>query len=141
MKRAFRFPALILGVVGAALPPPPIPVEPRSTFGSPGNVHRLVQAELDYLLAARRPITLEVDGAEPAAVLQQIRERSGIVIEVQGLLPNQPMLSASYRDTQAKVVLEWFAQELPISFRAEPPNTLRIFVNDFRKRVPTKEAG
>ena len=101
----------------------------------------LVQSELDYLPAAERAITLEVERAEPAAVLQEIRKKSGLAIEVRGSLPGLPVLSASFRETKAKVVLTWLAEQVPVSFKAEPPNKLWVIVEASRESRRAKDAS
>jgi hypothetical protein len=98
----------------------------------PGDHLILVQAELDHLAAAKQPITLDVEHAAPAAVLGEIARKSGITIEVRGSLPGRPALTASYRDASAKTVLTWFAGQVPVSFRAEPPNKLWVIVEPSR---------
>ena len=114
-------------LVAAAPPaeqPPPRPTRP------------LVQSELDLLPAAKRLLTLQFDKASPEAALEILRKESGLTIEVQGKLPAGPALSMSFRDTAAKDVFVWLAKQLPVTYRAEPPNTLWIVtdVNDLRQR-------
>jgi hypothetical protein len=109
-------------------------IEPTPEPGPPADVQLLVQSELDYLAAAQRPITLEVERATPAAVLEQIAAHSGLEIDVRGALPRQATLTASFRDTQAKAVLAWFAEQVPVAFKAEPPNRLLVVARDGKRR-------
>jgi hypothetical protein len=109
--------------------------------GPPKHGFILVQSELDLLPAAKRRITLQVDKAQPAAVLEALRKESGLTIEVQGTLPARPMLSGSFRNAHAKELLDWFARQLWVTFRAEPPNTLWIIADPPKTGPHTKEAS
>lgn len=104
--------------------------EPPCDVETPGGELALVKSELEYLPAVERRITLRVEEAEPASVLAKIAKLSGLTIRVHGSLPRRPLLSVDHRDTSAKVVLEWFASKVPLSFRAEPPKTLWVLVDD-----------
>lgn len=138
--KTYRFGVLLLAAVGVTALQP-ISAQLRNYPSPPPGRYALVQAELDYLPAAERTISLDVSNARPAAVLQKVEEKSGLAIEVQGSLPSRPALSASYRDTETRVILEWLAREMDLSFRAEPPNTLWIIVEERAKRAPDKDAG
>jgi hypothetical protein len=138
--KAYRIGVFFLGAVSVTAVRP-ASAEFRTEFRRPTYHHVLVQAELDYLPAVERAITLEVTEEKPAAVLQKIRKLSGLAIEVQGLLPNRPVLSASYQDTETRVILEWLAAELDLAFRAEPPNKLWIIVDERGKRTTDKDAS
>jgi hypothetical protein len=111
-------------------------LEPAPEMEVPQDVLVLVQSELDYLAAAERAITLEVERAVPAAVLEQIAARSGLVIDVRGTLPPKALLTSSFRDTKTKTVLAWFAEQVPVAFKAEPPNRLLVIVKDGRPQAP-----
>jgi hypothetical protein len=97
-------------------------------FEPPADFLVLVQSETDHLPAARRTITLTLRDAEPAAALREVGEAAGLVLEVRGALPDRPLLSAAYRDVETKAVLEWFAESVPVYYRAEPPNKLWVIV-------------
>ena len=89
----------------------------------------LVQSELDLLPAVKRPVTINTESATPAAFIEALRARTGLKIEIEGVLPATPTLSGSFRDAEAKAVLEWLSRQLGIAYRAEPPNTLCIVVD------------
>ena len=105
---------------------PPVFKQPSTGAGATRSALLLVQSELDYLPAAKRPVTLQVDKAQPAVFLDIIRKHAGLTIEVRGTMPAHPGLSGSFRDAEAKEVLDWFWRELRVSFKAEPPNKLLI---------------
>ena len=135
-----RFGVLLLAAAGVTTLQP-ISAQLRNYPLPPPRHYALVQAELDYLPAAERTISLNVSDAKPAAILQEVEEKSGLAIEVQGSLPSRPALSARYRDTETRVILEWLAREMDLSFRAEPPNTLWIIVEERAKRAADKDAS
>jgi hypothetical protein len=95
----------------------------------PGDVMLLVQPEIDFLPGAGTPITLELEKDKPLRALREIGRMSGLSIEVRGSLPATPRLTASFRDTPARDVLAWFAQQLPVRFRAEPPHKLWVLID------------
>jgi hypothetical protein len=89
-----------------------------------------VQSELDLLPATQRRVTILLKGVQPAEFLEKLRKDTGLKIEVTGKLPAGPALSATFRDAEARKVLTWFAQQLPVSFRAEPPDKLWVVVDE-----------
>ncbi len=89
----------------------------------------LVQSELDFLPAAQTPITLEVEEGKPIRVLREIGRRSGLAIEVRGSLPSRPLLTASFRQVRTREILVWFADQLSVHYRAEPPHKLWVLVD------------
>ena len=128
------FLALLTVTAALAADPPP-----ESKDRAP-DTWLLVQSELDHLPAADRPITLDAKGLSPSAVLEEIGKKSGLTIQVRGSLPPGVELSPSFRDTAAGTVLKWFAEQVPVQFRARPPSTLEIFVEP-PKVAPKREAG
>jgi hypothetical protein len=124
----------LLLAIAATLALAPAAAQPVADPEPPGDVQLLVHSELDYLAAADRLITVEAAKATPAAVLDQIRKKSGLTIDVQGALAARPLLSPSFRDAKAETVLVWFAEQIPVSFKAEPPNRLLVIVEEAKPR-------
>ena len=126
--------ALLLLLLAGPVEPAPLPIEPAGGGEPPGDVTLLVQSELDYLPAAKRKVTLELERAKPAAALDKIRKAAaGLRIEVRGALPKTPALSGTFRETEVRKVLEWFAERVPVAFKAEPPSTLWVIVQPARE--------
>ena len=119
----------------------PASAGPPEDFGPPPDAQILVQSELDLLPAAKRILTLHVKDAQPADVLETLRKHSGLAIGVQGTLPAHPVLSASFRDKKLKDVLNWFAEAVSVTFRAEPPSKLWIVVETPKAPPRASEAS
>lgn len=100
-----------------------------NTVPPPPRARLLVQSELDLLPAVKRPVTISTESATPAAFIEALSARTGLKIEVEGVLPATPALTGSFRDTETKAVLEWLSRKLKLAYRAEPPNTLCIVVD------------
>jgi|RhiMethySRZTD1v2_1073278.scaffolds.fasta_scaffold18928_15 hypothetical protein len=130
-----------LSVMLATGASPPVFKEPATGIGATRGAMLLVQSELDYLPASKRPVTLQVDKAQPAVFLDILRKHAGLTIEVQGTLPVLPVVSGSFRDEETKELLNWFARQLRVSFKAEPPNKLLIIPDAPRVPPPAKEAS
>jgi len=116
---------LMVSVTAASAPGARLP----STYLAPPRPMILVQSELDLLPASKRLVTLKVDDARPAAFLDLLRERSGLTIEVRGALPAEPTVSGTFREVEAKELLDWFARQVRVAYRAEPPNKLSIITD------------
>ena len=129
-----------LFAVVVAIGSTPALAKPPRAAGPTDDGLLLVQSELDLLPAAKRLVTLRIEKAQPAAVVEMLRKESGLTIEIEGALPARPVLSASFRDTEVKDVLRWFAKQLPVDFRAEPPNRLWIIVAARNERPHASEA-
>lgn len=127
----------VFGTVATVL----VAAAPPEQVERPGDAQLLAQSELDFLPATARTITLLVQKEKPAVVLERIRKESGLKIEVQGSLPGHPALSASFRDAEVKDVLRWFMEQLRVTYKADPPNTLWVIVEAPRARPKTKDAS
>jgi hypothetical protein len=121
--------ALAVSPLVAADPPPPTPKPENFLLISPGSGH---------LPATGRLISIEANGLAGGGARRD-RRKSGLTIEIKGSLPKDVLLSPSFKDAPTKTILTWLAEKLPIQFRAEPPNTLTVFVEPVK--APPKGDG
>ena len=103
----------------------------------PGSALLLVQSELDSLEVAGARIDIDFEDAPPDAVLRQLERHTALIIEIQGVLPDQGPLARSFRGATVKEILEWLAAEVPVLYRAENPD--RLQVSAARSRSPDVE--
>lgn len=88
----------------------------------------LIQSELDYVDVAGQRISIDFREASPALVLSTLEKKTGLSIEIHGRLREEPRLTATFRFATVKRVLEWFARETGVCYRAEGPHKLLVLV-------------
>jgi hypothetical protein len=127
--RGRRLGWLLVAAFGwASIPVLAAPVVPGPEI--PDDALALVQSEVDYLPVAQRKISVEVREAVPATFLDAVRDATDLTIEVQGTLPTRPLLTASFKRTKTKKILAWFATQVPVTYKAQPPDKLIVIVDD-----------
>lgn len=97
-----------------------------NTNDIPANAMVLVQSELDHLASANRKISVEFDKVVPEAALTRIGKSADLSIEIHGSLPKTPLLSKSFENVTVKEVLVWFAETVPVLYRAEGSDKLAV---------------
>ena len=99
----------------------------------PADVLVLIQSELDYLEVAGHRISIDLKEVLPEQALEQIGKKARISIDVRGTFSKKPRLTVSFADATVKEILEWFAEEAPVYYKAEWPNKLVVI-------IPSKDA-
>ena len=121
-----RFPILLTAI--ALLPLSAATAQPTEPPEPPRGVMLLVQSELDYLEVADRRVSFDFRGESPATVLGRLRKEVPLAIAIAGPLPAEHGLTATFRRATVKEVLEWFARQLDVCYRAEGPDRLLVLV-------------
>ena len=66
---------------------------------------------------------------QPKEILEQVRDKVKLAIEVRGLLPKEPRLTKSFVNATVKEILSWYAREVPVIYKAEGSKKLVVLVN------------
>ena len=117
---------LALLPASSAIPQSTGPTEPRDGF------MLLVQSELEHLEVAAHRISIDFRDEAPASVLDRLARKAKLSIEIQRGLPEARRLTATFRHATVREILEWFAREVEVDYRAERPDKLLVLMTEAR---------
>ena len=85
-----------------------------------------IQSELDYLRAAKRPISIELKQVTIRQAYDRIARKAGLRIAYEGALNGDAKHDVSFTDTTLKEILGRVGESFNLAYRVDGPDKLTV---------------